>query len=755
MMDEAEPKTVDRNPFSNLILNGDGLDDECNDMQPLRKKKPKKISQRRRRRSSARFLHLTNNVEDSDDDEEDTPESEHLGELYKRAIRMNAENRINAGNSWNLRLIENMDKLIEEPSAHCEEKAENGHQAVNFTKASCTLDASVKIYSYRVDDVHLTSYKVLANLNRNDAVATKKSNKDDNGTMNNETGQHQGNAGMENGSKDCSKNVETLETNVANININRLDSAYDIDPLFHKMSKTFDEGGARGLLLVNLCVGGSGCNIVFDSTEDDSEGLDQKLPSEEGMIDISVLTSKLESTLGDILLENLELVPQMRTLRQEYATLEQEGFVEREEIRSRRYASSQEEEREAEISIHQEALERSMVSNARKSSVSRTTNTGLSQEQEDEQEYAADDYGGDDDDYAFTDFINNNSNEERFSSISFEAEPFSDNLFQSGGTAGTMAALNALCSTNDFSQNDYQFFSQETMERLDKNNHWAGSAHWKKTAQFQRKTNLKSKTGSKAGSSEKKKKKEKQCFVDLDSAMADMEELLKPANKTKRNPNPLQISKASKAKYTKESNLLPLDAGFGVKEFSKLFLRPSLAGSQGTGTNTKTVGFHTQITTNHDDESFGGDEDGFGFELADNHEEDDFIVEKLEGVRKVKKDHVGYATVAKKVDVKRLKKDLWSELETNFSIVQNDNFEDDAIVDDVIADDAIVDDHADVKERECKVLSFNETVNQMETNQSQSDVTVPFYFICLLHLANEKGLRLESEGLQDFNIIHN
>ena len=40
---------------------------------------------------------------------------------------------------------------------------------VNFTKASCTLDASVKIYSYRVDDVHLSSYRVLANLNRTDS----------------------------------------------------------------------------------------------------------------------------------------------------------------------------------------------------------------------------------------------------------------------------------------------------------------------------------------------------------------------------------------------------------------------------------------------------------------------------------------------------------------------------------------------------------------------------------------------------------
>jgi Condensin complex subunit 2 len=35
------------------------------------------------------------------------------------------------------------------------------------------LSFSAQIYSYRVDDVHLTSYKVLANLSRNDADGTK------------------------------------------------------------------------------------------------------------------------------------------------------------------------------------------------------------------------------------------------------------------------------------------------------------------------------------------------------------------------------------------------------------------------------------------------------------------------------------------------------------------------------------------------------------------------------------------------------
>lgn len=163
---------------------------------------------RRRRRSSARFLRLTGRLmEDIDEEEEESENVEsdqHLGDMYKRAIRMNAENRINASNSWNLRLIENIDKFLEEDPADSPSpsptpqdddgenvnpnillKGSTSHKQhrtgkekrVNFTKASCTLDASVKIYSYRVDDVHLTSYKVLANLNRTDNSKDNKEEK--------------------------------------------------------------------------------------------------------------------------------------------------------------------------------------------------------------------------------------------------------------------------------------------------------------------------------------------------------------------------------------------------------------------------------------------------------------------------------------------------------------------------------------------------------------------------------------------------
>jgi hypothetical protein len=46
------------------------------------------------------------------------------------------------------------------------ESDENPDGTYNFQKASCTLDASIKIYSYRVDDTWNSSYKILENLSR-------------------------------------------------------------------------------------------------------------------------------------------------------------------------------------------------------------------------------------------------------------------------------------------------------------------------------------------------------------------------------------------------------------------------------------------------------------------------------------------------------------------------------------------------------------------------------------------------------------
>lgn len=183
-------------------------------------------AKRRRRRSSVGFLQLGGRPSMSSMEPQQPKQSEgNLSELYQKAIRMNAENKINVGNSWNLQLIENIDKFLEmdEEDEDVEEVAATPKNAgaessppkasstikkrVNFTKASCTLDASVKIYSYRVDDVHLTSYKVLANLNRTD---NKKKTKD---TSDNADGEQEA-EDTTSTKRSANKPGSTLETHV-------------------------------------------------------------------------------------------------------------------------------------------------------------------------------------------------------------------------------------------------------------------------------------------------------------------------------------------------------------------------------------------------------------------------------------------------------------------------------------------------------------------------------------------------------------
>ena len=143
--------------------------------------------------------------------------------------------------------------------------------------------------------------------------------------------------------------------------MSKLDSAYDIDPLFHKMSKSFDEGGAKGLLLGNLGVSTSGCHVVFDSkeapadtrgaaagkpelekieegaeeneAEDGSTAEESKADAEpawkESQIDITNLSAKLEQMLasyGHETSATVPFVPQLESLRQDYARLEEEGY---------------------------------------------------------------------------------------------------------------------------------------------------------------------------------------------------------------------------------------------------------------------------------------------------------------------------------------------------------------------------------------------------------------------------------------------
>lgn len=179
--------------------------------------------------------------------------------LYQNCIKLASENKISQKNTWSLRLIDHLSDLVK-PSV--EENA-----PPNFSRAGCTLDASTKIYAYRVDSVHDETFKVLGFMNR--------------------SGPRQPEELAREGED---YNLEaTLESSFDAITNKQLDEDVAVDPLFHKTSAQFDASGASGLLLNNLSVY-NGCEIVFDSAEVPQSAQDRGLePCPDVQIDLGLL----------------------------------------------------------------------------------------------------------------------------------------------------------------------------------------------------------------------------------------------------------------------------------------------------------------------------------------------------------------------------------------------------------------------------------------------------------------------------------
>ncbi len=119
-----------------------------------------------------------------------------------------------------------------------------------FIQASCTLDASVKIYSNRVDDTYTSSHRILESLSRNGTSNNPADADEDNDVEEGDNTE----GPRKRGTKTSTRlNIATtIERNVSALNAVKLENDVAVDPMFHKISKAFDEGGAKGMLMNNL-----------------------------------------------------------------------------------------------------------------------------------------------------------------------------------------------------------------------------------------------------------------------------------------------------------------------------------------------------------------------------------------------------------------------------------------------------------------------------------------------------------------------
>lgn len=136
-----------------------------------------------------------------------------------------------------------------------------------------------------------------------------------------------------------------------------------------------------------------------------------------------------------------------------------------------------------------------------------------------------------------------------------------------------------------------------------------------------------------------------------------------------------------------------------------------------------------------------------------------------QGGRRVRPEYVAYARVAKKVDVRRLKEVMWkgmgdrliasssfSSASPSAAVTATPSAPTSAPAPDTAGDvpaSELSDQNASAAPNPENNLRFTEVMNSLQSaypEQAMRDISTSYCFICLLHLANEKGLVLENKG---------
>lgn len=207
-------------------------------------------------------------------------------------IKMATDNKINSVNSWNFALIDYFHDLS---------VLREGDQ-INFQKASATLDGCVKIYSSRIDSAATETGKLLSGLSTN-RLDRKEAGDDD----------EEADDADEQETKTRKRNVKkkaesTLAKSQDALKAKKMDTELSVDPLFKKALTDFDEGGSKSLLLHMLKVDG-GCRVVFDTTGVFKTETTEKATSSQQNCDVSGLRRFFPTNL-----EDFSVCPSMREL---------------------------------------------------------------------------------------------------------------------------------------------------------------------------------------------------------------------------------------------------------------------------------------------------------------------------------------------------------------------------------------------------------------------------------------------------------
>jgi condensin complex subunit 2 len=705
-----------------------------------------------------------------------------------------------------------MGKLIKEES--------NQERGVNFQKASCTLDASVKIYSHRVDDTHASSHRILESLSRNGTHG------EDN------EGAEPGSAKVGTKSSSHRHNIaDTIERNLENINSAVVEKVQTADPMFHKMSKAFDEGGAKGMLMVNLRMAPNSSSLVFnlEAINNEPEVQQPQAPPQAEVVDAAVEVATPDTVEAVASLPNDSSIIDISTL------ILKSGFTYMDLAKMTICPALDEYRKTLGIqddstgSVTTEFVTEQLSLVATSEPVVNSSSSPVQQNND------VMDYGDDDNGYGFECYDDNDDDvpvapqETRKSytpnrRLSGAPKLDWDELPQTrvpfgGSSEPEVEQLESNIDTGIAgitSNNEYNFFD---MNMISKSNAWAGARHWKfatrissrlakqdeaKANEIVEETNDDGKE--KSAKSQSRIKKKEKSKIDFFDEWVSEDSFVTPSGKSDTTIMTSAAILKNEAASSEGALFLPPDAKLEIRDLCRLFLcnrilvPPSnmenilasksknlrqqrfqgiissstvgqadiVWGAKMNNQNTN-AGFMRPIVAQAYDDYAGGDDDDndygeYGNAYDDNCDDNDNAQvlpqedenglainnnNLVQATRKVEKVNIGYATIAKRVNVKKLKTDIWTKID------------DECISPSITSENKNpneIDINMNTKSskqttKQIEKLSFKEMVTDISENQEQKEVSLSFYFICLLHLANEKTLTIKgTQGMDDLII---
>lgn len=635
---------------------------------------------------------------------------------FEEWIKLSTDNKITSKNSWQFALIDYFYDL---------NVIKDGDN-INFQRASATLDGCVKIYSSRVESVALETGKLLSGLAKKKAdEAVDEEEEEEN------NGEHVDPAALRK-ERRVNRVVESTLVLEEALRIKKLDQELAIDPLFKKALSDFDEGGIKSLLLNTLRIDAS-MRVVFDATTnapreatEESEEYEAPLEDLELRLD-EVDVGKLKSFVlkEDDDLDTATVVPTMPELDAVFNDIGN--------------AKSVLGDVNARLGKEDEVTDR---------------------ESEEPEQPAIDDFALDDgdipdipDDGQFMNFAN------------MDAE-----LAQGPVSDEEELPAESEIVTGHVLDQDLMSYFDKTMKDT-----WRGPEHWR-VAAFKKHKNFDTPNSNKSrattpqpdGAQPKRKRKEHitiDFFKDEDEDY--IEDIFQPAKKA------APILRSPDSIDTTNYHLLPDDIQFNSKKLVTLFIKPDRS-IVTFSRRAKLLRNDTDVLENAaytDQAYFAGeyqkkeqereeerqeklaasfhqaemeDYDNYGdvdfndvlgsADVADTElkAESQFVTEG----RKARPEYVNFSRVAKRVDIKLLKDNLWKAIKPEEENPPASETEDPPK-------------EVTPVKIETAFTEVAQKIGKMYKAEEKKDLSTSFCFICILHLANEHKLDLSSNDNHD------